>query len=71
MLGAFDDGRLVGVLGYQRSGDVVDVDRLAVSTAHFRKGLGRRLREALHVRKSVSFDDRDRYTRSRSAAMVG
>ena len=52
MLGAFDEGRLAGILGYQRTADVVDVDRVAVSTAHFRRGIGRSLLEALHERES-------------------
>jgi ribosomal protein S18 acetylase RimI-like enzyme len=54
ILGAFDDGQLVGILGYQRVADVVDVDRVAVSTAHFRRGIGRRLLEALHERESTA-----------------
>ena len=54
MLGAFDDGQLAGILGYQRIADVVDVDRVTVNTAHFRKGIGRRLLEALHERESTA-----------------
>jgi GNAT superfamily N-acetyltransferase len=54
LLGAFEGGILVGVLGYQRIEDLVDVDRVAVSTAHFRKGIGRRLLEALHERESTA-----------------
>ena len=52
MLGAFEDGQLAGILGYQRTADVVHVDRVAVSKAHFRKGIGRSLLEALHERES-------------------
>jgi ribosomal protein S18 acetylase RimI-like enzyme len=51
MLGAFDEGQLAGILGYQRIGDVVDLDRVAVSTTHFRRGIGRSLLEALHERE--------------------
>ncbi len=54
MLGAFDDGQLAGVLGYQRIVDVVDLDRVAVSQAHFRRGIGRSLLEALHERESTA-----------------
>jgi ribosomal protein S18 acetylase RimI-like enzyme len=54
MLGAFEDGELVGIVGYQRTVDVVDVDRVAVSTAHFRKGIGHSLLAALHERESAA-----------------
>ena len=54
MLGAFDEGQLAGILGYQRIADVVDIDRVAVSTAHFRRGIGRSLLEALHDRESTA-----------------
>jgi ribosomal protein S18 acetylase RimI-like enzyme len=54
MLGAFEDGQLAGILGYERRGDVVDLDRVAVSSAHFRKGIGRSLLEALHERESTA-----------------
>jgi ribosomal protein S18 acetylase RimI-like enzyme len=54
VLGAFDDGQLAGILGYQRIADVVDLDRVAVSTAHFRQGVGRSLLEALHERESTA-----------------
>jgi ribosomal protein S18 acetylase RimI-like enzyme len=43
ILGAVDDqqdGRLVGILGYRRHGDLVDVDRLAVAPDQFRRGIG-------------------------------
>ena len=40
MLGATVDETLVGVLGYLRHGDLVDVDRLAVHPDHFRRGIG-------------------------------
>lgn len=54
ILGTFDDGQLVGMLGYQRIADVVDVDRVAVRTAHFRRGIGRRLLEALRRQESTA-----------------
>ena len=54
MLGAFEDGQLAGILGYQRTADVVHVDRVAVSTTHFRRGIGRSLLEALHERESTA-----------------
>ena len=54
MLGAFDEGQLAGILGYQRIADVVDLDRVAASTAHFRRGIGRSLLEALHERESTA-----------------
>jgi len=52
MLGAVDDDRVVGVLGYHRHGNLVDVDRLAVHPAHFRRGIGRALLEDLHRREA-------------------
>jgi ribosomal protein S18 acetylase RimI-like enzyme len=48
LLGALDDGRLVGILGYRRVGAVVDVDRLAVHPSFFRQGIARSLLEELH-----------------------
>ena len=55
MLGAVDDelnGRLVGIVGYRRHGDLVDVDRLAVHPDHFRRGIGRALLDELELRES-------------------
>ena len=40
--------QLVGVLGYARHGDLVDVDRLAVHPDHFRRGIGAALLDGLH-----------------------
>jgi GNAT superfamily N-acetyltransferase len=54
VLGAVDDeldGRLVGVLGYLRHGDLVDVDRLAVHPDHFRRGIGAALLGELEQRE--------------------
>jgi ribosomal protein S18 acetylase RimI-like enzyme len=42
---------LWGVLGYLRTGDVVDIDRLAVHPSRFRRGVGRSLMEALDQRE--------------------
>ena len=52
MLGASVDETLVGVLGYLRHGDLVDVDRLAVHPDHFRRGIGASLLRALHDREA-------------------
>jgi GNAT superfamily N-acetyltransferase len=52
ILGAMDDDRLVGVLGYRRHGDLVDVDRLAVHPDHFRRGIGAALLGALEAREA-------------------
>jgi ribosomal protein S18 acetylase RimI-like enzyme len=50
-LGAGCDGTLAGVLGYTRLGSVVDIDRLAVDPAFFRRGLARKLLTELFVRE--------------------
>ncbi len=52
ILGAMDDDRLVGVLGYRRHGDLVDVDRLAVHPDSFRRGIGTALLDDLHQREA-------------------
>jgi GNAT superfamily N-acetyltransferase len=51
LLGASEDDRLVGVLGYTRHGDQVDVSRLVVHPDHFRKGIGTLLLRELHARE--------------------
>lgn len=51
-LGALEGDELVGVLGYSRRGELVDVDRLAVHPDHFRKGVGRALLSELHRREA-------------------
>jgi ribosomal protein S18 acetylase RimI-like enzyme len=50
-LGASCDRTLAGVLGYRRDGDTVDIDRVAVDPAFFRRGLARRLLRELFVRE--------------------
>lgn len=51
-LGALDGAELVGILGYRRRGDLVDVDRLAVDPGHFRQGVGRALLHELARREA-------------------
>jgi ribosomal protein S18 acetylase RimI-like enzyme len=52
VLGAVEgDGRLVGILGYRRVDDLVDIDRLAVHPSWFRKGVARSLMHDLHRRE--------------------
>lgn len=46
-LGAFDDERLVGLIAWRRSADSVEIDRLAVDPEFGRRGVGRRLVQAL------------------------
>jgi ribosomal protein S18 acetylase RimI-like enzyme len=50
-LGVSCDRALGGVLAYRRDGDTVDIDRLAVDPAFFRRGLARRLMRELFVRE--------------------
>jgi ribosomal protein S18 acetylase RimI-like enzyme len=52
VLGIVEDGRLVALLGYDRDGDTVDIDRLAVAPTHHRRGLASMLLQALHRRES-------------------
>ncbi len=51
LLGASEDENLLGVLGYTRHGDQVDVSRLVVHPDHFRKGIGSLLLRELHARE--------------------
>jgi GNAT superfamily N-acetyltransferase len=51
LLGAREDESLLGVLGYRRHGDQVDVSRLVVHPGHFRKGIGTLLLRELHARE--------------------
>jgi ribosomal protein S18 acetylase RimI-like enzyme len=46
-LGAFLDGRLAGAVSYKRDGGTVDIHRLAVDPAAFRRGVATRLLDAL------------------------
>jgi ribosomal protein S18 acetylase RimI-like enzyme len=66
LLGIFDGQRLAALLGYTRSGPRVEIDRLAVHPDYFRRGLARRLIEALHERES----DAARFDVSTGAANV-
>jgi len=52
VLGALEGDELIGILGYTRRGELVDVDRLAVHPDHFRKGVGRALLDELHTREA-------------------
>ena len=51
MLGVREDSRMLGVLGYGRVHDVVDIDRLAVDPSRFRTGIGRALLASVHERE--------------------
>ena len=50
-----NDGRMLGLLGYSRDGDVVDIDRLAVDPGAFRRGVGRALVGAVHDREPDAY----------------
>lgn len=52
ILGAEEGVDLVGLLGYTRLDDAVDIDRLAVQPTRFRQGIGGALLYALHHRES-------------------
>lgn len=52
ILGIVEDDQLVALLGYSRSCAAVEIDRLAVHPAHFRRGHARRLIEHLHAREA-------------------
>jgi ribosomal protein S18 acetylase RimI-like enzyme len=55
ILGAVDDeldDRVVGIAGYRRHGDLVDVDRLAVHPEQFRRGIGAALLDELESREA-------------------
>jgi ribosomal protein S18 acetylase RimI-like enzyme len=51
ILAAIEDGQPIAMVGYARLGDTIDIDRLAVHPAHFRRGLARRLITAVHDRE--------------------
>ncbi|MBW9234550.1 GNAT family N-acetyltransferase, partial [Leptospira santarosai] len=42
-IGYYEDNQLLGVLSYEENEDFVDICRLVVSPASFRKGIGRQL----------------------------
>jgi ribosomal protein S18 acetylase RimI-like enzyme len=46
-LGAQEHGHLVGALGWKRTGEIVDIHRLAVHPRAFRRGVATRLLDAL------------------------
>lgn len=50
-LGVRCDATLAGVLGYTRAGDTVEIDRLAVDPAFFRRGLAAKLLREMFVRE--------------------
>jgi ribosomal protein S18 acetylase RimI-like enzyme len=52
ILGATEHEDLVGIVGYRREAASVDIDRLAVHPARFRRGFGRKLIEAVHAREA-------------------
>jgi ribosomal protein S18 acetylase RimI-like enzyme len=54
ILAVVEDERVLAVVGYRRSGAVVDIDRLAVSPDRFRQGLGRQLLRTLHEREKTA-----------------
>lgn len=64
ILGAMEGASLIGVLGYVRVSGTVDIDRLAVEPARFRRGVGRMLLDGLHLRES----DASRFEVSTGAA---
>ena len=45
--GAFDGSDLAGTVAWAESSDLVDIDRLAVSPVHHRRGIGRALLRAV------------------------
>jgi GNAT superfamily N-acetyltransferase len=46
-VGSYVEGRLVALIAWERAGDVLDIDRLAVDPAAARQGHGRRLVRAV------------------------
>jgi ribosomal protein S18 acetylase RimI-like enzyme len=51
-LGASDGGTLLGAVSYRRDGDTVDIHRLVVSPAAFRRGIATALLDALEEREA-------------------
>ncbi|MDP9074867.1 MAG: GNAT family N-acetyltransferase [Actinomycetota bacterium] len=64
VLGVRLHGELVGLVGYRRRGDVVEIDRVAVDPSQLRKGIASRLLQALHHREA----DAQRFEVSTGAA---
>jgi GNAT superfamily N-acetyltransferase len=55
LVGARDEtGRLVGLVGYRRSADAVDIDRLAVDPEFHRRGIGAQLLDEVHRREHTA-----------------
>lgn len=52
LLGFTHGGLLLGLLGFERIGDAVDIDRLAVHPSAFRRGVARALLDDLHRRQA-------------------
>lgn len=52
LLGFTEEGILHGLLGFERIGDVVDIDRLAVHPSAFRRGIAKALLDDLHRRQA-------------------
>ncbi len=51
VLGVKNGPGLIGLLGYTRVDDVVEIDRVAVDPTRFGRGIGRRLLVSLHARE--------------------
>lgn len=58
LLGVIEGGQVIALVGYQRIGRGVDIDRLAVHPCYFRRGLARGLLAELHRREvdATQFD---------------
>lgn len=54
ILGVTEGSQLVGLLGYKRCDDVVEIDRLAVVPTQFRLGIARALLDSLHAREATA-----------------
>jgi ribosomal protein S18 acetylase RimI-like enzyme len=55
-LGAYLDGELAGAVGYKRDGALVDIHRLVVDPAAFRRGLATRLLDELERHEADARD---------------
>jgi ribosomal protein S18 acetylase RimI-like enzyme len=54
ILGVTEGSQLVGLLGYKRCDDDVEIDRLAVVPTQFRRGIARALLDSLHAREATA-----------------